>query len=714
MSSAPLGAASLLGHLHSCGIDDFDFVDLRLWASYAYAPTYRPVGVYGETYVLDVPDLPIVLSILSAWERRVRFEMDATRLESFALERGIGPRHLHKYLRDTQTMLEVAFEQMPNLQFVGFSCWTSNLATTLMAASILKRRARPPYIVLGGPQVTESRNSAALALRSMLADAVVLGEGEETLRRLFDQCRRTSGSPGTVEGALQLGSNGTDLIGGERPLMPLPTKSSPDFSRMPIMQYQNHGLPLRLLPLEMSRGCTDKCTFCSEWVFWRRFRTDTVGRVVEQATELVQRYQIDAVWFSDSLLNGVKERLVGLAEGFLDSGIGLKWGGFMRANMDRATAALIKRAGCEYVFLGIESLSDETLHAMNKRRTRSDNLRAISALLDAGVSAVVAGVIPGFPGDTRERFVATVAALAELRREYPKLRINIEPFVVSPGQPLFGHLEENGLVAHRWRDDVLDICMSHRDITGSIVCSVTGANQGMDRLGALRLVTAVAESADAGLKDPYLYATAEDIVATRIAYRHLEGHWQLGLFKSSAGLRCGVLVSRDERNTWESQVHHSPEEDVETFARTLVDRHVVPPSMDRPKLRYGSQHIEAQHARNDGEKRVMLSPFVVCRYMDDGSDRVLVADIVRGSHGIVEGTFAALLQLLDQQGSDIDGVIEWTTARGLAPDSGQRFWARLQGLGFLVDLNRSRKADSWQEMSGPPDSSSSQVDERPK
>ena len=71
----------------------------------------------------------------------------------------------------------------------------------------------------------------------------------------------------------------------------------------------------------------------------------------------------------------------------------------MRAQMDIETARLLKRAGCEEVFVGIESFSDETLELMNKRRTEADNIRALRAFLTAGIS-VVAGFIPGFPLDS--------------------------------------------------------------------------------------------------------------------------------------------------------------------------------------------------------------------------------------------------------------------------------------------------------------------------
>jgi radical SAM superfamily enzyme YgiQ (UPF0313 family) len=144
-----------------------------------------------------------------------------------------------------------------------------------------------------------------------------------------------------------------------------------------------------------------------------------VDHVISDIQALTRKYPIQGIWFADSLLNGVKSRLIGLAEAMLSNGINLKWGGFMRADMDKETAKLLTRAGCELAFLGVESLSDETLDLMNKRRTSAQNLEAISALLEAGISRVVAGVIPGFPGDTRRRFMMTALQLRDIQTRFP-------------------------------------------------------------------------------------------------------------------------------------------------------------------------------------------------------------------------------------------------------------------------------------------------------
>src|SRR5215471_4526932 len=186
MVTPPAGAAALLGYLKAHGITDFGFVDLRLGTPPCYEATYSATGVFGESFVMDVPELPLVLQLLAATDshRSYRVEIDDL-IERYCLERGISPHYLASYLNALNRYYEKAFEQYADVDFIGFSVWTSNLLSTLLAAHHLKRRTYPPFILAGGPQLMESPASAALALRSGLFDAVAQGEGEETLRGLY-------------------------------------------------------------------------------------------------------------------------------------------------------------------------------------------------------------------------------------------------------------------------------------------------------------------------------------------------------------------------------------------------------------------------------------------------------------------------------------------------------------------------------------------------
>jgi hypothetical protein len=66
MVSPPAGAAALLGYLKAHGIEDFGFLDLRIGTPTCYEATYSATGVFAESFVMDIPDLPLVLQLLAA------------------------------------------------------------------------------------------------------------------------------------------------------------------------------------------------------------------------------------------------------------------------------------------------------------------------------------------------------------------------------------------------------------------------------------------------------------------------------------------------------------------------------------------------------------------------------------------------------------------------------------------------------------------------
>lgn len=655
----PLGPAALLGYLRAQGCDDFDFLDLRLWVPSAYVPTYSTCGVFGETYVIDIPDLPLVLGVLESFaaSRDLVPPMDEL-FERYCLERGINAHSLYSYLLAMDRFLGSFFAQVEPLDFIGFTVWNSNYLTTLMAAAHLKRRRNPPMIVLGGPQVTESKPSARLALRAGLADFIGQGEGEETLLRLYEAFREERGVPSrSLPGTMRYDAAAGRFETAERPLLKLANLPLPAFDQMNLPSYwsKEHGLPT--LTYELSRGCTDKCTFCSEWVLWKRMRLGNMHHVADGFEELARRYGAERIWFMDSLLNAKLDPLRDFAEEILRRGLDVKWGGFMRAQMDPETAALLKRAGCDFVFVGVESLSDETLRLMNKRRTEADNVQALRAFLGAGLRHVVAGFIPGFPGDTRERFVKTALVLSDIRRDYPDtFRVNVEPFVISPGQPIYWQLADSGLEVHKWPEPYLDIAPRLRDLTDEIGCHITGPNQGIDRLGEFQIARTVTASHKRQV-DPFLYTDGDPWSTASLDIVEIGKGIHLGRAKNPAGLSHGLLLTDEEKEEYEASIElltlnlsddegsmeaFSDPAAQEGFLRKIEFRHLVYPSRTEPRVQRGFYRKDIGAA---GE--VALSPFTAARQvLQDGVEGILVVSVVTRKHVFVSPEAGPLLSAL--------------------------------------------------------------------
>jgi radical SAM superfamily enzyme YgiQ (UPF0313 family) len=624
----PAGAAALLGYLNARGIDDFGFLDLRLGTPNCYEPTYSATGVFGESFVMDVPDLPLILQLLASTDDGEAFSLRMDqRLHRYCLERGVSPTYLASYVAGLNRYYERAFAAYDAIDFVGFTVWTSNLFSTLLAAHHLKRRAVPPFIVAGGPQLTESAASAALGLRGHLFDAVATGEGEETLYALYTAFCESGRQPVIgIGGTKHLDTAGRAIVSVHRPLLKIDALPLPRFDDMAVDAYQLDDD--RTLPFQLSRGCTDKCTFCTEWVFWERYRLGASAAGAESVRQLQARYGATYIAFTDSLLNGSEKRIIEFAEALLQQGTRISWGGFMRAQMSDDIARLLYRAGCREVFIGIESFDDETLAAMNKRRTEADNIAALRAFLRAGVS-VVAGFVPGFPTDSRSGFLHSAERMRDLQAEFPgRLSVNTEPFRVSPGQPLYRRLEESGLHGKSWADEYLDIAPRYRDVTEGILCSVEGASQGLERIGRERIAFMI--STDAPVRtDKFDYDEDEDVSIHEFTAHHLCRGWQLARIKSDAAVIHALIVSTEELDELEEATVHARHAGLQHAAvamavTNLMKRHIHA----RPAGCVPLPHPRFTETLHPSD-RIQLSPFVVVRQTDWRNKRqVLVANFV--------------------------------------------------------------------------------------
>ena len=223
-----------MGYLRRAGHHDFDVLDLRLLVPDSYAPTHSPIGVFGETYVTDIPDLPLVLKILAAHD---------------AGERGtiigeINPLFTQYCLSEDQPQIPARISGWGPTASLLKSWRTfpafdlsipdvSNYATTLIAAAHLKRRRFPPFIVAGGPQVTQS-----LAARQLGSAWPVrcrcIGRGRGDVAGAGEEFLKGNGSPASRCPAPRSRIvDWQDRRAGTQVACAclLPT---PDFSRMPL------------------------------------------------------------------------------------------------------------------------------------------------------------------------------------------------------------------------------------------------------------------------------------------------------------------------------------------------------------------------------------------------------------------------------------------------------------------------------------------------
>lgn len=235
------------------------------------------------------------------------------------------------------------------------------------------------------------------------------------------------------------------------------------------------------------------------------------------------------------------------------------------------------------------------------------------AFLRAGIF-VVAGLIPGFPGDSRQAFLYSVAQVRALQSEFPgQLRVNTEVFRVSPGLPLFRNLENVGLTPRKWAEDYLNIAPRYTDITSNIYCSVEGSNQGMERIGRERIAFMI-RTDDPVRTDKFDYDEDEHLAIHEFESRHIFGDWYLACTKLESAWMYAVLVDGNELDELQELASKSKGrglnfQPLARYLREVESRHIAVPSL----LRAAAAQTRFLRRFPDGETVVTLSPFIVVR-----------------------------------------------------------------------------------------------------
>jgi radical SAM superfamily enzyme YgiQ (UPF0313 family) len=301
------------------------------------------------------------------------------------------------YGRLQQWFLELLEQEQPEV--VGFSVFESTLPASLFAARLTKTVSPRIKTVLGGGVFSEqlalgSPNWELFLQKTPYIDRLIIGEGENLLLEELEE-----GLPGTGKVAT------LQTIGHQT--LDLATAEIPDFSDFDLAQYP-------FIAAYTSRSCPFQCSFCSETVFYGKYRKKEASQIVREMTALYRQHGRQLFLMCDSLLNPVVDPL---ARALADSRQILYWDGYLRVDpraCDPDNTLLWRRGGFYKAKLGIESGSPRILELMDKRITLAQIRQTVSSLAYAGIKTSACWVI-GHPGETEADFQLTLDLVEELK-----------------------------------------------------------------------------------------------------------------------------------------------------------------------------------------------------------------------------------------------------------------------------------------------------------
>lgn len=274
---------------------------------------------------------------------------------------------------DENLQLADNLEWKPDL--VGITTLTPTAPRAYELAARYRRRGAK--VVLGGIHPTALPDEA-----SQYADSVVIGEAEPVWKQVL-----------------------ADFEVGR--LRPRYRGEFASLDGLPIPRRDLYPGFYFAQPMITSKGCTYACDFCSVWRFYgRRYRARPIEEVVDELASLPPSR---IVFFSDDNLTLNRKRTIALCRLIVERGVKRYYAieGTLGLAEDEALLYWLKRSGCLFIFVGLESLEENLLPQIGKpdlmRLSVARYAEQIRRIHAHGM-AVFGSFIVGLDGDTPEVF----------------------------------------------------------------------------------------------------------------------------------------------------------------------------------------------------------------------------------------------------------------------------------------------------------------------
>jgi anaerobic magnesium-protoporphyrin IX monomethyl ester cyclase len=281
-------------------------------------------------------------------------------------------------------------------------------------------------------------------LKKTGADICVVGEGEETFRKLLmNSCYNLY----LIKGIYYQEYGVIHKTEKRELIKDLYTISIPDYNLFPMIYYRLQRFP-NIERNEFSasvmtgRGCSFHCTFC--YRISEGIRLRSTKSIIEEIKLLKEKYNITYIDFADDLTMYSKERSKELCNAILDSKLHIKWRCEGRLNYaSKDILKLMKKSGCVFINYGIESLDNQVLKNIKKGLTKDIIIKGIENTLKVGISPGL-NFMWGNIGDTKESLSRSVEFLIKYD-DCSQIR-TISPMTPYPGSEVFQEAIKRGLL----------------------------------------------------------------------------------------------------------------------------------------------------------------------------------------------------------------------------------------------------------------------------
>jgi radical SAM superfamily enzyme YgiQ (UPF0313 family) len=339
--------------------------------------------------------------------------------------------------------------QTGNILCAGISTMTGpQIFGGIETAKLIRQVSPATPIVWGGVHPSLLPDET---INSEYVDMVVIGDGEETFRELLHALEHNFDKH-QVKGLIYK-ENGQIIKTEPRGQFPLKNLSAIHYDLIPFDYYK--ATPLwtenKSLPIITSRGCPYRCGYCYNTQFCKRHWTALPAeQVIANIEQLIDQYQINGIFLLDDNFFVDLERVRSICQLLIEKDLKIS---IYNANcrvdtlmkMDDQLLQLLKKAGFNQIFIGVESGSADILQKIKKDIT-IEQIKAINHKMKKADLTPFYSFMAAFPFESTEQVKETLILMNLLLKENPQAFIyKLQLFTPFPGTALFDEAGQMGM-----------------------------------------------------------------------------------------------------------------------------------------------------------------------------------------------------------------------------------------------------------------------------
>ncbi len=327
-----------------------------------------------------------------------------------------------------------------NPEIVGLSTMSNNIVVALEICRRIKELQPDVVTILGGPGASFSAKEILESFKQI--DIIIRGEADVSFPKLIVRIQSNE-SISQIKGVVYREGNQIFDNGWSDPVDDLDSLPIPDYKI--CSQDVDFEEPVSI---EMGRGCPFACTFCStSSYFKRKFRVKSVDRILSEIKLVKEKFGEERrIKMNHDLLTFNKKYILSLCDALSELGTPIRWGCSARLDsLDNEILSRMREAGCDRIYLGIETVTERMQEIINKRLDLTKLDETVEAAIELGFTLILSFII-GFPEETEEDLTALWDYIFRIKSIHlQRVKTQIHSLVPEPGSKLFNKMK-NSLV----------------------------------------------------------------------------------------------------------------------------------------------------------------------------------------------------------------------------------------------------------------------------